>query len=48
MARTGASELKQLGKDFSALWPMRNKATPKHCSAFLRWRMEDYRSGTVA
>ena len=44
MARTGISELKQLEKDFNALWPFRNKATPKHCSAFLRWRMDDYRN----
>jgi hypothetical protein len=44
MARTGISELKQLEKDFNALWPFRNKATPKHCSAFLRWRVDDYRN----
>jgi hypothetical protein len=45
LARTGISELKKLKKDFNALWPLRNKATPKHCSAFLRWRMDDYRGG---
>jgi hypothetical protein len=44
LARTGISELKKLKKDFNALWPLRNKATPKHCSAFLRWRMDDYRN----
>jgi hypothetical protein len=44
MARTGASELRKLEKDFNALWPSRNKATPEHCSAFLRWRMDDYRN----
>jgi hypothetical protein len=43
LARAGISELKKLEKDFSAFWPLRNKATPKHCSAFLRWRMDDYR-----
>ena len=43
LARAGIRQLKQLGKDFNALWPLRNKATPKHCSAFLRWRMDDYR-----
>jgi hypothetical protein len=48
LARTGIRELKQLEKDFNALWPLRNKATPKHCSAFLRWRMDDYRSGSAA
>ncbi len=43
LARIGINELKKLEKDFNALWPLRNKATPKHCSAFLRWRMDDYR-----
>jgi hypothetical protein len=43
MARTGVRELRKLEKDFNALWPLRNKATTKHCSAFLRWRINDYR-----
>ena len=43
LARTGVRELKKLERDFKAYWPARNKATPKHCSAFLRWRMADYR-----
>ena len=47
MAQTGISDLKKLEKEFDALWTLRNKATPKHCSAFLRWRMDDYRSGFV-
>jgi hypothetical protein len=42
LAQTGISELKMLEKDFNAVWPLRNKATPIHCSAFLRWRMDDY------
>ena len=46
LAQTGIRELKKLEKDFNALWPLRNKATPKHCSAFLRWRMNDYRRGS--
>ena len=33
---------KQLKKDFNAYWPLRNKATTKHCSPFLQWRIEDY------
>jgi hexosaminidase len=45
LARLGIIELKKLEQDFNALWPLQNKATPKHCSAFLRWRMEDYRRG---
>jgi hexosaminidase len=47
MAREGIGELEKLEADFTRLWPLRNKATPKHCSPFLRWRMEDYRRGFV-
>jgi hypothetical protein len=43
LARIGIRELRKLEKDFNAYWPTRNKATTKHCSAFLRWRMDDYR-----
>jgi len=43
LARTGIRELKQLEREFNALWPLRNKAAPEHCSAFLKWRMDDYR-----
>lgn len=46
LARTGISELKKLEKDFNAYWPSRNKATTKHCSPFLRWRIEDYQRGS--
>ena len=42
MAATGIKELKQLQKDFAAYWPLRNKATPGHCSEFLQWRINDY------
>ena len=45
MAQAGVCELKKLERDFNAYWPLRNKATPKHCSAFLRWRINDYRRG---
>jgi hexosaminidase len=41
-ARAGIRELQKLDKDFNACWPLRNKATPKHCSEFLRWRISDY------
>jgi hypothetical protein len=41
LARTGILELRKLEKDFNAYWPLRNKATPKHCSAFLKWRIRD-------
>jgi hypothetical protein len=42
LAQSGVRELRKLEKDFNALWPLRNKATPRHCSPFLRWRMDDY------
>ena len=45
-ARRGIRELQKLEKDFNVYWPQRNKATPKHCTPFLRWRMEDYRRGS--
>ena len=41
-ARQGVRELQKLEKDFNDYWPLRNKATPKHCSPFLRWRIHDY------
>ncbi len=43
LARTGIRELRKLEKDFNAYWPLRNKATPQHCSEFLKWRIRDYR-----
>lgn len=45
LARQGIRELQKLEQDFAAYWPSRNKATPKHSTPFLRWRMEDYRRG---
>jgi hypothetical protein len=45
MAQRGVRELQKLEKDFNAYWPLRNKATPKHCTPFLSWRMEDYQRG---
>jgi hypothetical protein len=44
LAQTGIRELRQLEKDFNAFWPTRNKATTKHCSPFLQWRMADYKT----
>jgi len=41
LAQAGVRELRKLDKEFRAYWPARNKATPKHCSAFLKWRIED-------
>ncbi len=45
IARAGIRDLQRLERDFKRYWPTRNKATPKHCSPFLRWRMDDYRRG---
>lgn len=42
LAREGIRKLKRLEKDFNAYWQLRNKGTTKHCSAFLKWRIEDY------
>ena len=42
MAQRGIRELRGLEKDFNACWPLRNKGTPKHCSPFLQWRIQDY------
>jgi hypothetical protein len=43
LAEQRARELEKLENDFNDYWPLRNKATTKHCSPFLRWRIEDYR-----
>jgi hypothetical protein len=41
LAQRGVRELRKLEKDFIASWPLRNKATTKHCSPFLKWRIEE-------
>ena len=46
-ARQGVRDLQQLERDFKEYWPRRNKATPKHCSPFLKWRIADYERGCV-
>ena len=43
LAQRGIRELKKLKKEFNAYWPLRNKATTKHSSPFLQWRIEDYK-----
>jgi len=44
LARNGLRDLRKLETDFDAYWPLRNKATTRHCSPFLQWRIEDYLS----
>jgi hypothetical protein len=43
LAQRCIRELRELEKDFSVYWPLRNKATTKHCSPFLQWRIEELR-----
>ena len=43
LAQPGIRELQKLEQDFNRYWSTRNKATPKHCSAFLQWRINDYK-----
>jgi hexosaminidase len=44
LVHSGVHELRKLEKDFNTYWPLRNKATTKHCSPFLKWRIEDYQT----
>ena len=41
LARQGIRELRKLEKNFNGYWPLRNKATTKHCSPFLQWRIQE-------
>ena len=43
MARRAMVSLAKLDQDYAAYWPKRNKATPAKSSAFLHWRIADYR-----
>jgi hexosaminidase len=47
LAKAGIKELAALGRDFKNYWPLRNKASTKNCSPFLRWRMRDYHNGVL-
>jgi len=47
LARTGIAELRALDWEFTTYWSTRNKATPAKCSAFLQWRINDYRQGKL-
>lgn len=47
MAQRGIRELRELETDFNVYWPLRNKGTTRKCSAFLRWRAEDFRRGIL-
>jgi hypothetical protein len=41
LAQKNIRKLRELEKDFIAHWPLRNKGTTKHCSPFLKWRIEE-------
>jgi hypothetical protein len=43
LAEQSIRKLRKLEKDFNAYWPLRNKATPEHCSPFLQWRIAELR-----
>jgi hypothetical protein len=43
IAKQAVAELLNIDREFTRYWPLRNKATPKKCSQFLRWRIDDYR-----
>jgi hexosaminidase len=47
LAERGIRNLKDLEKDFKTYWPLQNKGSTRHCSAFLRWRIQDYQSGAL-
>jgi hypothetical protein len=47
LAKTGTNELRRIQHDFDAYWPSRNKGSPSKCSAFLQWRINDYRSDVL-
>jgi hexosaminidase len=47
LAKAGIADLRDLDHDFAASWPLRNKGTTAKCSAFLRWRIADYRRGAL-
>jgi hypothetical protein len=47
LARLGIDALVQLDHQFEIYWPLRNKGTTEKCSAFLQWRIDDYRKGNV-
>lgn len=47
LATRAIRELQQLDRDFTALWPRRNKATPAKCIPFLQWRIADYLCGRL-
>jgi hypothetical protein len=47
LAAAGIRELQELDRDFREYWPLRNKGTTAKSSAFLGWRMDDYRRGVL-
>jgi hexosaminidase len=47
LAKKGIAELSKLQRELDAFWSVRNKATAKKCSEFLKWRIQDYRKGVL-
>jgi hypothetical protein len=47
MAAAAVRRLARLDEEFTSRWALRNKGTPRKCSAFLRWRIGDYQRGKL-
>jgi hypothetical protein len=47
LAKAGIRDLRELANDFDASWPLRNKGATAKCSAFLQWRISDYRKAVL-
>ena len=48
LAKAGIKSLLQLDEEYERYWPIRNKGTTEKSSAFLKWRIEEYRRGKLA
>ena len=46
IARRGIEALREIDGDYDRYWPIRNKGTTEKSSAFLKWRINDYRRGS--
>jgi hypothetical protein len=47
LAKRGIASLQEIDRDFKAYWPIRNKGDTSKCSAFLQWRIQDYKDGAL-
>jgi len=47
-AKRARAELRQIQGELAMCWPTRNRGSPDKYWPFLKWRMEDYRRGTLS